>query len=66
MEVAWTSVTPLPNVTLVTNGQGRRKLVEVRGAGSKIYIQDGYFLVNVYIDFIVDNTKTTYGRLHLW
>ena len=48
------------------SNQGRRKLIEVRGTWSKIYIQDGYFLVNVYINFIVDNTKTTYGRLHLW
>ena len=49
-------------------GLGRGKLVEVRGAGSKIYVQDGYFSVNVYVDFIVDNTETkrtasyTYGK----
>ena len=46
--------------------QGRRKLVQVSGDPEKIYIQDEYFSVNVYIDLLTIPRLRNYGRLHLW
>ena len=50
--------------TPVTKSQWRRKLVELRGTGNKIFAQSGRFHVDVFIAYILENTGTILAILH--